>query len=337
MKSAAVRPLFLAFFVPVSTLALRAAPVATATGDIILGFKATDSPGGTTNLEVNLGPASNFYGAAPGSVTVLTNLSVLDLKAVYGDNWATREDLTWGFVGTTGLTTINGVPARTLWASRAEPAPGTKSTPWPRSSQFTLQVSSNAMLSLYTDAPGSLGNAEATANSPFSANVDASQGGSWTIQEGFDPGVSFRYFNPTVMSPVKALPGPGSAYDGTTYTVLDLWEVRPGAPGAESAHIGGIGLNSEGKLVFSTDISKFAPPSTGVELGQPAIAYSGTGSATVTLQNVPGGNYALDRTTTLAAGGWTTLFTQSPVSSTLVYTDPAPPAGRAYYRIRKTP
>ena len=40
--------------------------------------------------------------------------------------------------------------------------------------------------------------------------------------------------------------------------LLDLFEVRPGTSGAASTLTGGFGINSAGKLVFTTDITKFA-------------------------------------------------------------------------------
>ena len=333
MKTAVFFASFLVSAVFVSRL--QADPVAVSAGDLILGFTATGGQGADTNLEVNLGPASNFYGAAAGSVTVLSRLSVEDLKSTYGDDWATRSDLFWGVVGTTGAAAVGSAPARTIWASRAEPAAGTQSTPWPRNVTFTLQVPSQTIATMYTGAPGSLGNNNATANSAFSAKITNTTGGSWLVQEAFTAGVSFRYFNPSVMNAINTFPSAGSAYDGSAYTVLDLYEVRPGTAGSPSALLGGIGINSAGKMVFSTDISKFAAPSTNVELGQPGITRNGNGSVTVTLANVPGGNYALERSTTLAADSWTAILTQSPVSGSLTYNDAAPPAGRGFYRIRK--
>ena len=335
MKTAAVPAIFLTCLSLSSPL--RAALVPTAAGDIILSFDATGGQGADTNLEVNLGPASNFYNAAAGSATVLTNLSVQDLKDTFGEDWATRSDLFWGLAGTTGLGAVGTAPAKTVWASRAEVTAGTASIPWPRAGAFTLQVPAQTIQSLYTGAPGSLGNANATANSAFSGKVDASLGGSWTVQETFTAGVSFRYFNPSVMNGVNTFSATGSAYDGTAYTVLDLYDVRPGTPGDPAVRLGGIGINSAGKLVFSTDVTKFAPPSTNVVLGEPTLTLNANGSSTVSLTSVPNGTYALDRSTTLAAGSWATLFTQSPVSGTLIYNDPTPPAGRGFYRIRKTP
>jgi hypothetical protein len=307
-------------------------------GNLILGFKAAGGQGADTCLEVNLGPASSFYGAAAGSVTVLNQLAVADLVDTYGADWNTRSDLFWGVAGTTGVAAVNGVPARTIWASRAETTIGTSSTPWPRGTTFALQVPSNTISTLYTGAPGSMDRWTATANSSSSVKIPASETGSWTAQEGFTPGVSFRYFNPSVMNAINTFPAQGSAYDGTAYTVLDLFEVRPGTAGAASALIGGIGLNSAGKLVFSTDITKFAPGSSGpVVLGEPTIAAAGAGYV-VGLTGAPAGNYILQRSTTMTPDSWTTVgAVQSPAAGVLSFTDSTPPPVRGFYRIAQAP
>ena len=307
------------------------------TADLILGFRASGGQGADTNLEVNLGPAANFYGAAAGSASVLTGLSVEDLKSTYGNDWATRADLFWGVVGATTSAAVGAAPARTLWATRAEAIAGTASTPWPRGVQFTLQIPSGAISTMYTGAPGSITSFPATANSATAAKVNAGEGGSWSVQDDATPGVSFKYFNPTVVKPINTFPAAGSAYDGTAYTVLDLWEVRPGTAGSPSTLVGGFGLNSAGKLVFSRDITKFAPATTPVVLGQPTITYSGIGSATISLTNVPSGSFILERSTSMAAQSWGTLFTQSPVAGTLTFIDPSPPQPRGFYRISTAP
>ena len=320
------------------TTSLHAIPAVV--GDLILGFRAGSSPGSETNLEVNLGPASAFYGAASGTTSVLTRLAVQDLIETYGANWNTRTDLSWGLIGTTGTSTNTGAPARTIWASAPESTPGTASTPWTRASSSGLQNSSNAIATMYgTGAPGSLGNFPATTNSAFSAKVLATSAGSWTVQEDLVASQSFRRFTPTVRQAGNTFPVAGSGYDGTGYSVLDLYDMRPtlasDPPGLPATLVGGFGLNSAGKLVFSTDITRFAPPTAGAELGIPTITYI-AGTVTVSLANVPPGSYILERSTTLAALSWTTLFTQSPVAGVLTYTDGNPPPLRGFYRIKKS-
>ena len=253
-------------------LLTRGAQAVTAiAGDLILGFRAGGGQGSDKNLTVNLGPASSFYGALPGSF-VVTGLSPLDLSIAYGGSWASRPDLRWGIVGTTEAAAVGVAPARTLWATREETTPGTSSTPWLRGSTFTLQIPSNTISTLYSGAPGSLSNGSATANSAVTSVIDPTLAGSWTAQDDFTPGVSFRYFNPTVTGSMDHIPGTPSQYDGTNgYAVLDLFEVRPGASGDPAAFLGAFGLNSSGLLVFSTDPGVFAA------IPEPSALFTGVG------------------------------------------------------------
>jgi hypothetical protein len=240
-------------------------------GDLILGFRASGGQGADRNLTVNLGPASNYYGAAPGAF-IVTGLSALDLSQTYGNDWATRSDLSWGVAGTTGAAAVGIAPARTLWASRAEDTPGTPSTPWLRGSTFTLQIPSNTISTLYTGAPGSLSNGSATGNSTVASLIDPTMGGSWTAQEDFTAGVSFRYFNPSVLGSMDDIAGTASIYDGVnSYGVLDLFEVRPGTAGDPATLVGAFGLNANGQLVFSTNPGVFAA------IPEPTAALTGLG------------------------------------------------------------
>ncbi|HWB06524.1 MAG TPA: hypothetical protein VG796_26100 [Verrucomicrobiales bacterium] len=308
------------------------------TGDLILGFRASDAPGSNVNLEINLGPAANFVNMAAGSTSVLTGLAVADLVEVYGANWNSRADLSWGIVGTTGTDTVGTAPPRTIWASAPQTTPGTKSEPWPVSGAGGLQNASNTVATMYSGPTGSLVNFPATSNSATGAKVNATLAGSWTIQEDQTAGVSFRRFNPTVRMSANAFPTAGSAYDGTGYSVLDLWEIRPGTSGDPGTHVGGFGLNSAGKLVFSKDVTKFASGTTGpVELGIPTIVRNAGGTITVGLTGAPDGSYILQRSPSMADGSWVDLLTpQSPASGTLSFTDNSPLPLRGFYRIKKS-
>ena len=205
-----------------------------------------------------LGSAATYYNAAANSSFVVPQLNVQDLITTFGANWSTRTDLSWGVVGTTGASAVNGKVARTIWATRAETVAGTPSLAWSRAVSLTLQSPSNTIGALYTGSPGSLDQASATANSSFSALVDDTLAGSWTAQEDAVASVSFRYFNPSIRGSMDAIPSTASLYDGINgYAVEDLWEVAPGAAGTPGTLVGAFGLNKNGTLVFSTNPGVF--------------------------------------------------------------------------------
>jgi len=83
----------------VSLVSTHASAQSAGTLDLILGFQASGGTGANTNLEIDLGPASNF--ATTTSSTSFSQLLGSDLTATYGSNWATRTDLSWGISGIT--------------------------------------------------------------------------------------------------------------------------------------------------------------------------------------------------------------------------------------------
>jgi hypothetical protein len=239
----------------------KAGTVTTNLSEVILGFRATGGMGADISLEIDLGPAAQFYNAGAGSVTTLTQLNVQDLISTYGPDWNTRSDLYWGIVGTTGAsvgTPDNSRPSKTLWASSPETTPGTQSLVRNKGTTFAQQGPANTIATMLVNgAPGTLSGATSTANSGSAAKINAASPGSWAYQIQIADGTSFGYFNPVVENPLNTIPTSPSGVDGTGYTVLDFYELVPGS-GAGTL-LGGFGLNSSGKLVFAKSIALFAP------------------------------------------------------------------------------
>ncbi len=225
--------------------AAKAATVSSVSGDLILGFYATSGAGSGSNLEVDLGPASNFANLAAGTVLTLPGLAAADLSATYGSNWSSDSALFWGLAGTSG-----GI-APTLWASNAETVPGTQSAPWTPASSASQRTGSGAIGSLYTTLNG----ATSTSNSGAAAVISAAIPGSYETQDLVQAGESFKFFNPSVDGVATAFGTQGSALDHTAYAVLDVYKLVPNT--GASTLLGGLGLNAAGNLVFSNDISKF--------------------------------------------------------------------------------
>jgi hypothetical protein len=243
--------------------------------DLILGFRATSGTGVTENLEVDLGPVSKFYDAAPGTEFNLSGpngLALTDLISTYGTNWSTRSDLFFGIIGGTsrGAGTSDGhAPAETIWASAPEIVAGTQSSPWARQSKFSQDTALSSIQSLYFTGGGSFTAQMATANSAVSAvvNFDGTPqtSGSWSSEDLAAPASSFSIFRPTIDIAASSIGTQGSLLDGTSYAVLDLYEIEPNNTDTsmDSTLIGAFGLNANGNLVFSTDPAVFAAPEPG--------------------------------------------------------------------------
>lgn len=250
-------PSFLLLALVAAAPAVSSAATITASfGDLILGFQASSGTGAATNLEVDLGSIAQFSGQPAGTTFTIGGLSVQDLIAVFGSDWNTRDDLTWGIAGTTGSTqslSVNGttVAAKTLWGSKAETTAGVQSTPWNRGTTFAQQGPANTISSLYTGPTGSLNGKTSTGNSLTAAALDNTVAGSWTQQEGASA-AAFGYFNPA-----------GTFNNGVnfstivgTFAVSDLYQLQPGSGAA--TYVGSFGLTSAGLLEFSNSVAAFA-------------------------------------------------------------------------------
>ena len=244
------------------------------TCDMILGFRvgtlyddqnnalAAQGIGSDLNLEIDLGPASQFYSPATSSFT-LSGLVLADLVSTYGSNWSTRTDLYWGIVGAasrTSATSDGHAPAATIWATRAEETPGVQSIAWNRGSTLAQRGPISQIEPLYVGtAP--LNGATSTENSSVATVIGASTPGSWTSQDlSFSTSTSFGYFNGTIDNTTTVALG--------AYSVLDLYELKPGS--GSGTLLGGFGLDSTGTLTFSTDVTRFTTvpePSCMVLLG----------------------------------------------------------------------
>ncbi len=254
MKS--IPSLFFLVLVLAAPLPGRADSLTASFGDLILGFQASSGTGAATNLEVDLGSIAKYSGQPAGTTFTIGGLSVQDLIDVFGSDWNTRDDLTWGIAGTTGSTqslSVNGttVAAKTLWGSRAETTAGVQSTPWNRGTTFAQQGPANTISSLYTGPTGSLNGKTSTANSLTAAALDNTVVGSWTQQEGTSA-AAFGYFNPV-----------GTFNNGVNFTTIvgtfavsDLYQLQPGSGAA--TYIGSFGLTSAGLLEFSNSVAAFA-------------------------------------------------------------------------------
>ena len=241
------------------TPAIHAAIITPNIGDVILGFHATGNPGQTLNLEVDLGPVSQFYGLRPGAKLPVSALSVLDLSATYGTNWYSRADLYWGAIATAGRASTYSnsfvnVPIGTLWGTAPNGA-----TAWNRGTSFAQKNASATIEAMFV-APGvgSLDGATSTTNSPNAAVIDATQGDSWTYQEVTlkGAGTSFGYFNPTIDSTVTNISASGQVE-------AQLYELQPTNTAVAGTLLGNLVLTQTG-LSFQTSG------------GVPAIAVSGT-------------------------------------------------------------
>ncbi len=264
-----MKKLFPIAFAALALAATASAQVQANLNDLVLGFRATGGQGQNINLEVDLGSVSQFHGKPAGTTLTISGLSAADLTAIYGSGWSSRDDLSWGVVGTTGRfhTGPDGEAANTLWATRSQTTAGTQSLPYARASAGAQANAASAIETMIAGAPASLSGLKATSNSTVSASVNATLAGSYTYQDTqVQAGTSFNYFNPLIDTAAKPM-------SGQTAALADLYEIQPGT--GDATYLGTFSLSSSGQLTFTTSASGSTsaptilsvPSSTSVTIG----------------------------------------------------------------------
>jgi hypothetical protein len=104
--------------------AVAGGAAAQSNGDLILGFTASSGTGAATDIEVDLGAASNYAAALTPGTYNLTNLNT-DLSSTYG-SWATDSNLSFAIFGSEAFGSGNSSgPSKSIWASYSPYARGT--------------------------------------------------------------------------------------------------------------------------------------------------------------------------------------------------------------------
>jgi len=244
------------------------------TGDLLLGFRATGTPGVTQDFVVDIGPLQHYVNAT-GSFTVtgLGNIAA-DLLTVFGSSWNTRSDVFWGIVGTDydGGT----VTTPTLYVTRQRNAPGTPATPW-KGRSVIAQTSTVTLFQQLTGefkTEGGVAGGVGSTNSPVAVIQN-------TVDAGKNAYASFT--KPTLTTDFNVWNTiQGNFGNGTAGTVLELFQVNP-VLNQNAVSIGTFNLSDGGVLTFtpttSTAISGSAPtPTTGTATGISTTAAVLTGA-----------------------------------------------------------
>ena len=258
----------------------RAGVIASTTGDLFLGVRANGGTGSSTDVVVDLGSAADL---TVFNQTVAVSGLASALTSAFGANWATRTDLAVGVVGT------SGDPSYSLYASKSS------GTPWAGSSLTAQAITGNkvnSMMSSYVAAGAGVG-------TPLTQSTGTA--GSWASYAKITSTVPF---NPLAFGAFSA------AFEGTPGQALELYKVNVGAA---TNDLGGLTLNSDGSVTFTTSTASAAAST---------ISFSDTfvrapkGATTVTLNVVRTGGtnpatavVTLDGNTATAAFGTGAKFT----------------------------
>lgn len=226
-------------------------------GDVFLCFRAKEGLNAGTGYLVNIGSVSQFAGAT-GLVNVNMGESILaDLEETFGSDWKTRADLYWS-VSAVQKSAGNGYPQNTMFASSAESAPGTQSTPW--NSPTAFGAGSPALKMQSMREPGyTAGTTENQAESTVNPKALIQGISATNSYASFMPGgtnttstTAFGLFGDTIGTLENHFG------NGTAQSVLDFYKMVPGS--GTGVLLGAFRLNDAAQLTFSTDISFFQGP-----------------------------------------------------------------------------
>ena len=213
--------------------------------DLLLGFRQT---GGATTVLVDLGPASQFYGAKAGSTFTVGNpaaISVATSRAFGG-----LSGLQYSITGTLRSSANANAdhPIQTLWASKESPDLNTSSDPWTRQSSFGLGNTAAKMQTMGNLAVsyGSVNVANIDAHTILIPSADGDSYSRW-VGSGTTGNGAVGNFNNTFQGNVEGKTP--AVFSGNDSVRLDLYQVTPGSGDAQN--LGYFRLNGAGSLTFT--------------------------------------------------------------------------------------
>lgn len=216
-------------------------------GDLLLGFRST----GTNDFVVDLGPASQFYSATPGSTISISQYSGSQLRSVV----SSLDGLTFSIFGDVRTAGDPSHPMNSLWMSRARSGLDAQSTPWYSQSLF---AQGNAGSKIDAIASGAVTYSGTTAadpvrNTPTAVTVDplwdAGSALSYTIGIG-DAGNLAGTFPGNIENTTPS----GFAASGVAVR-SDLYELIPGRDATGNyptgKYLGYFELTTDGGMSFT--------------------------------------------------------------------------------------
>jgi uncharacterized repeat protein (TIGR02543 family) len=296
--------------------AATAAPWPPAKGDLILGVRATAGTGATTNVFYNLGPATTLRDTPNPASPLLVNLDA-ELKASFGNDWATRSDLYFGVIANKsqnpplpalgGEGPVNGDPARTIYTTKGTGV-ANSSIAWSDFSVSALGIAANDHAGLFLAFSGVTANGNNVLTLTQGANP-VQWNNSWSVYNPV-PGGAFSIFSGGIQRQFAATPGVSQV------KMLDLYRV-PSDTG-DGVYVSTIFLADNGNLFVGNSFETLTvtPPTNGTVTGAGTFPTGSTAQLTAT----PAVGYAFTGWTGNASGTVNPLNVTMDVDKTIAAT-----------------
>jgi hypothetical protein len=278
--------------------------------DLILTFRKIQ-PGdvGSIDLEIDIGQASKYYNAAPGSSFAIGEYTTNELASALPEEYTgfpgTMNNLGWSVIGCVSPFGDSGdpsIPTRTLWLTAPCPDVNTPATPWQRESIYQQGPTATKLETIRNNAQTwALANsADSVTNSPTAAAI--STGNQYCDNPTLGSIGNFGTFQGSVENTTGGSFGYLSAPARS-----DLYELEPGS--GAGTYLGYFELTTSGLLTFyAAQVTSFPAPTL-------SIANDHAGHVLISFQSTAGGIYTLHYTG--AAGLTTPVSTWSTFGTTI--------------------
>jgi hypothetical protein len=246
--------------------------------DLFLTFQES---GANNDLEVDIGQASLYYNATPGSRINITQYSAAQLNTAFGN----ANNVTWavGAAARVGDSGDPSVPVNTLWVTAPRTTPTSAAAPWVRNSS-TFQANTASKIKTILDNAsfysGTVG-ANSVSNTPSAVLVPVGS----DHEYGYFAGPLGNYGN-TFQGDVQNTT-PANFTTGGVVSRSDLYELRPDSTGTQPAgrYLGYFELGTNGTMVFVAGTTGPTAPTLSIAAsgGTQTISFPSVANATYTL------------------------------------------------------
>jgi hypothetical protein len=278
--------------------------------DLMLTFRKTGFDGGslgTVVIQVDIGQASLYYGATPGSSIPITSYSPGTQLGLFDD----LNDLSWsigGCVPNAGDSGDASKPSRTLWLTAPRSDPNTAATPWTRQSSYTQGTTDSHILAVLVNAQtwASATPADSVTNTATVAAIPTTSGDN----AGGSLGALGNYLGTFQGDVENTTPSDFTIVGAPSRS--DFYELQPDSTQTSppGTHLGYFELGTNGSLTFYALSTQQYP--------QPTLSASsdGAGNLFVSFPSTANGTYSLHYTN--SAGLTAPVSTWATVSTNIV-------------------
>jgi hypothetical protein len=302
--------------------------------DMLLVFRKTGVDGGSTSantLEINIGQASQYYSATPGTIIAIGQLSSTKLGTTFGS----INDLSWSIgacVPAAGDSGDSSIPVKTLWVTAPRTDPNTPAPPWQRYSGTTLGGTAGQIKTILDNGVFYSGTIAGSANNTSNLVIIPVGNGhdAGANLNSVAVGISLANYKDSFQGNVENTT-PSDFTTAGQPSRSDLYELRPDTSGTQPAgkYLGYFELRADGTIVFGG-------PSLAIPAPTLTITQSGA-AKNISFMSTAGANYTLYFTDvtglTTATSGWSYVATNILGDGSLKTFQHNPAIPNCFYRV----